>query len=46
MIEMSCTTSTEIKPHSDFDLHDFVFEVEGVSGHDPERAMWGEAIQY
>lgn len=30
MIDKSCSTSTEIKPHTDVDFNDFVFEVEGV----------------
>ena len=46
MVDKSCSTSTEIDSHTSFDLEGFAFEVEWDSGHDPERAMWGEAIQY
>ncbi|WP_156914416.1 hypothetical protein [Cupriavidus sp. amp6] len=45
MIDKPCSTSATIDSQTSFDVEDFVFEVEWDSGHDPERAMWGEAIQ-
>lgn len=46
MIHESCNTPAGIESQAGFRLDDFTFEVEWDSGHDPERAMWGEAIQY